>query len=68
VQAILVSNELIRVAILWHEQWREGLEEASKYYYGNNNVVGMFNVLDPLHRMLEKVGSDHTFTLRTQEL
>jgi FKBP12-rapamycin binding domain len=26
-----VSRELIRVAILWHEQWHEGLEEASRY-------------------------------------
>ena len=30
----LVSDELIRVAVLWHEQWHEGLEEASRYYFG----------------------------------
>ena len=30
-QAILVSEELIRVAILWHEQWHEGLEDASRF-------------------------------------
>lgn len=29
-QAMLVSEELIRVAILWHELWHEGLEEASR--------------------------------------
>ena len=29
-QAIMVSEELIRVAILWHEQWHEGLEDASR--------------------------------------
>ena len=29
-QALMVSDELIRVAILWHEQWHEGLEEASR--------------------------------------
>jgi FKBP12-rapamycin complex-associated protein len=29
-QAKLVSEELIRVAILWHEMWHESLEEASK--------------------------------------
>ena len=29
-QAELVSKELIRVAVLWHEQWHEGLEEASR--------------------------------------
>ncbi|MCD7451124.1 hypothetical protein HAX54_009736 [Datura stramonium] len=29
-QAQLVSKELIRVAILWHEMWHEALEEANK--------------------------------------
>lgn len=27
-----VANELIRIAVLWHEQWHEGLEEASRLY------------------------------------
>lgn len=52
-QAKLVSQELIRVAILWHELWHEGLEEASRQYYGDGNVVAMFATLDPLHDMLE---------------
>jgi FKBP12-rapamycin complex-associated protein len=29
-QATLVSDELIRCAILWHEMWHEALEEASR--------------------------------------
>lgn len=29
-QAVMISDELIRVAILWHELWHEGLEEASR--------------------------------------
>ena len=33
-QAIMVSEELIRVAILWHEQWHEGLEDASRWGEG----------------------------------
>ena len=33
-QAIMVSEELIRVAILWHEQWHEGLEDASRWAEG----------------------------------
>lgn len=53
-QALLVSHELIRVAILWHEQWHEGLEEASRLYFGDRNIGGMFNVLEPLHEMLER--------------
>ena len=48
-QALLVSEELIRVAILWHEKWHEALEEASRLYFGDNNVDGMFAVLAPLH-------------------
>lgn len=53
-QAVLVSRELIRVAILWHEQWNEGLEDASKLFFGDKNVEGMYNVLLPLHEMMEQ--------------
>jgi len=45
---------LIRVAILWHEQWHEGLEEASRLYFGERNVKGMFATLEPLHAMMER--------------
>lgn len=50
----MVSEELIRVAILWHEMWHEGLEEASRLYFGERNVKGMFEVLEPLHAMMER--------------
>ncbi|KAL3228147.1 hypothetical protein MRX96_004061 [Rhipicephalus microplus] len=53
-QAITVSEELIRVAILWHELWHEGLEEASRLYFGERNVKGMFATLEPLHAMMER--------------
>ncbi|KAL3862460.1 hypothetical protein ACJMK2_008424 [Sinanodonta woodiana] len=53
-QAMLVSEELIRVAILWHELWHEGLEEASRLYFGERNVKGMFATLEPLHGMMER--------------
>jgi FKBP12-rapamycin complex-associated protein len=52
-QALMVSKELIRVAILWHELWHEGLEDASRLYFGEHNVDGMFEVLGPLHRLLD---------------
>lgn len=32
-QAKLVSDELIRCAILWHEQWHEALDDASRLYF-----------------------------------
>lgn len=53
-QAGLVGHELIRIAVLWHEQWHEGLEEASRLYFGDSNVNGMLAVLEPLHAMLAK--------------
>ncbi|CRK31047.1 hypothetical protein BN1723_003772 [Verticillium longisporum] len=53
-QADVVSNELIRVAVLWHEQWHEGLEEASRLYFGDHNIEGMFSTLEPLHDQLER--------------
>lgn len=53
-QALMVSDELIRVAILWHEQWYEALEEASRLYFGEKNIQGMLAKLEPLHAMLER--------------
>ena len=53
-ESLMVSSELIRVAILWLELWHEGLEDASRLYYGEGNVAGMLDVLIPLHTELEK--------------
>ncbi|CAO3650716.1 unnamed protein product [Cunninghamella blakesleeana] len=53
-QALMVSQELIRVAILWHEMWHEGLEEASRLFFGDRNVEAMFAILEPLHQMLDR--------------
>jgi serine/threonine-protein kinase mTOR len=53
-QADTVSQELIRVAVLWHELWHEGLEEASRLYFGDHNIEGMFRTLEPLHQLLER--------------
>ena len=58
-QAQLVSQELIRVAILWREMWNEGLEEASKLYT-EWDIKGMFAVLTPLHEKLSEVGPNAT--------
>ncbi|KAI4086955.1 MAG: hypothetical protein LQ339_008975 [Xanthoria mediterranea] len=56
-QAEIISTELIRVAVLWHELWHEGLEEASRLYFGDNDIDGMFATLEPLHDMIDK-GAD----------
>jgi FKBP12-rapamycin complex-associated protein len=56
-QAQVVSRELIRVAILWHELWHEGLEEASRHFYNENNPDAMIATLEPLHELLEAVSN-----------
>ncbi|EJD41220.1 atypical/PIKK/FRAP protein kinase [Auricularia subglabra TFB-10046 SS5] len=53
-QALVVSYELIRVAILWHELWHDGLEEASQLYFNEKNPEGMIAALEPLHNMVER--------------
>ena len=52
--ALQVSLELIRMAILWHEMWHEALEEASRQYFGDQNVEGMLATLLPLHKMMQE--------------
>ncbi|KAK4438010.1 Serine/threonine-protein kinase TOR [Sesamum alatum] len=63
-EAQLVSTELIRVAILWHEMWHEALEEASRLYFGEHNIEGMLNVLEPLHEMLEEGAMRNNTTIK----
>ncbi|KAL1564547.1 non-specific serine/threonine protein kinase [Salvia divinorum] len=63
-EAQLVSTELIRVAILWHEMWHEALEEASRLYFGEHNIEGMLNVLEPLHTMLEEGAARNNSTIK----
>ncbi|KAI2636825.1 TOR kinase [Xylaria nigripes] len=53
-QADVVSHELIRVAVLWHEQWHEGIEEASRLWFSDHNHEGMLATLAPLHEQLER--------------
>eukprot|EP00501_MAST-03F_sp_TOSAG23-6_P002180 GSMAST32.ASY1.ANO1.2280.1 assembled CDS len=53
-EAFLVSNELIRVAILWHERWKRGIEEASELYFGSDSDIdAAIATLKPLHAMIE---------------
>ncbi|CAM9335390.1 unnamed protein product [Hapterophycus canaliculatus] len=53
-EALRVSRELIRVAILWHEQWHEGLEDASRLYHGDGNIAAMMAIVVPLHEDIER--------------
>mmetsp|Transcript_7922 Transcript_7922/g.11928 ORF Transcript_7922/g.11928 Transcript_7922/m.11928 type:complete len:2546 (+) Transcript_7922:104-7741(+) len=52
-QSLVVSRELIRVAILWHEQWQEAIEEASRLWFGEKSFHQMYyQALLPLHKKL----------------
>ena len=34
--------------------WHESLEEASRLYFGEHNIEGMFAVLEPLHQIMQQ--------------
>ena len=52
-EAKMVSNELMRVAIFWIEQWFNALEDASRLFFADGNIKGMLDILLPLHKKIE---------------
>ena len=44
--------------------WHEGLEEASRLYFGEHNIEGMLKVLEPLHKMLEEGAVKDNVTIK----
>ena len=54
-EALVVSRELIRIAVLWNEMWHEGLEEACRLYFSDKrSAEEMIAVLAPLHALMEQ--------------
>lgn len=53
-ETLLVSSELIRVAILWKERWYKQLDEASRQYYIEKKTDAMAITLQRLNEMLER--------------
>ncbi|KAJ2945763.1 hypothetical protein O0L34_g605 [Tuta absoluta] len=53
-EAAVISEELIKVAILWHDQVFIALDEASRLYFSEKDYRGMFKTLDRMHAMLEQ--------------
>jgi|TARA_B110000285_G_scaffold219715_1_gene270626 FKBP12-rapamycin complex-associated protein len=49
-QANMVSEELIRAAILLSETWTEAIEDASRVYFGKYDGETMINNLKDLHK------------------
>jgi len=45
-QALLVSNELNRVAILWGELWHESLEQSYRRYFYYEQQARVFRASD----------------------
>ena len=50
----MISDELIRCAIVLAEIWNEAIEEASRIYFGQNDAKAMINYLAPYHKMMEQ--------------
>eukprot|EP01126_Amoeba_proteus_P004016 TRINITY_DN11373_c0_g1_i3.p1 TRINITY_DN11373_c0_g1~~TRINITY_DN11373_c0_g1_i3.p1 ORF type:complete len:643 (-),score=134.11 TRINITY_DN11373_c0_g1_i3:248-2176(-) len=53
-QVLLVSQELIRVAITWGEQWYNALEDASSLYFVEGVVEPFIEILKPFHHSLNQ--------------
>lgn len=53
-QANLVSEELIRAAILLPEMWNEAIEEASRAFFNNKDPESMIASLTEMHEVMEK--------------
>ncbi|KAE9555270.1 hypothetical protein FO519_001521 [Halicephalobus sp. NKZ332] len=66
-KGLMLNEELIRCAILWHELWHEALEDASRIYFSaesDRNIAEMMKVLQPLHDKLNqsyKTLKEHSF-------
>lgn len=51
----MISDELIRCAIVLAEIWNEAIEEASRIYFGQNDAKTMINYLAPYHKIMENL-------------
>lgn len=47
----LSSLAVCSVAILWPEMWHSALEEASRLYFGDQNIPAMIATVMPLHEV-----------------
>ena len=52
-QALFISKELVRAAVLMNESWCEALEEAASNYFASNNSEKMIEILEKQYKTLE---------------
>ena len=64
----MISDELIRCAIVLAEIWNESIEEASRIYFGQNDAKSMINYLAPHHRMMEAMPETYLSVLTMNEI
>ncbi|KAJ1957088.1 phosphatidylinositol kinase- protein kinase tor1, partial [Linderina pennispora] len=57
----VVSRELIRLALLFPEMWRDALDVASKHYFQQNDIPGMIRVMAPLHERARNPQTVHEY-------
>ncbi|XP_072945161.1 serine/threonine-protein kinase mTor-like [Epargyreus clarus] len=53
-EAAIISEELIKIAMLWHDQVYTALEDASTLYFNEKDYRGMFRTLEKMHAMLDQ--------------
>ena len=51
-QVAVITDELVRVSFLWHEQWHAALQVASTLFYDESDIDGMVAALEPLHKLM----------------
>ncbi|PFH33616.1 hypothetical protein BESB_078320 [Besnoitia besnoiti] len=53
-QALLVSQEVVRVSALWEERWLRCLEQASEAHHTRNDYQKAVDILEPMHQELSR--------------
>jgi FKBP12-rapamycin complex-associated protein len=67
-EAELVSQELIRSAILWHEIWWEAITAGSELFFGEKNINGFIDTVMPCHQQMEaRMGSQRTHQMGSSQ-
>ncbi|XP_045522064.1 serine/threonine-protein kinase mTOR-like [Pieris brassicae] len=53
-EVAIISEELIKIAMLWHDQVYTALEDASRLYFSEKDYRSMFRTLEKMHTMLDR--------------
>lgn len=56
---MLLTEELIRASVLWHEVCHVSLQEASRLFWEHRNIPGMVLLLNNLHKSISRPETPH---------